>query len=508
MDPLLPATAVNPSTTMTVDQMLELVSGKHFKTKLWLLTGMTQFADAMELLLLSFLSAEIRCPFHLSTNDITLLQTCVLVGMFIGSNLTGKYSDSFGRRPGVILSLILTVVGGLAATFATTFTMILIARFVVGLGVGSAPVALTLFTEFLPTTSASTSTSENRGRSLIIFFLFFSVGALFESLVAWATLSTFYRWRALLLVSALPSLLLLMVTPTWLPESPRWLIARSDGAEAMKVVRQVARANGLESALPSGEIHLVEETGDGGGNDLGPEWQGTGAEGGGSNTSTTITLSVLFFLMASLYYSIVLLGTAIVDEEGGGGGSSGGSGGSRHNDTRFCNGTMAPTHKTGDFVSLVVTNGAELPGLWVAYILLDRIGRKRTIQFFFAACSVFCMLLLLTTFTTSASSLWLTTVIVFGARGSALGFNQSLWIYTTLYYPTSMRTRGVGFTSSMARVGSLLAPIIVNQGGRAGGLRMIATLCVGLALGSLFVVSKFLPADVKQRERRSHILQF
>ena len=150
-------------------------------------------------------------------------------------------------------------------------------------------------------------------------------------------------------------------------------------------------------------------------------------------------------------------------------------------------------------MSLVVTNGAELPGLWVAYILLDRIGRKKTIQFFFGACSLFCTCLLLTTFTSSASTLWLTTMIVFGARGSALGFNQSLWIYTALYYPTSVRTQGVGFTTSMARIGSLLAPLIVNQGGHVGGLRLIAGLCVGLAFVSLIVVSKFLPTDETER---------
>ena len=495
----LPATALANPTTMTVDQVLTLVSGKQFIGKLWLVTGMTQFADAMELLLLSFLATEIRCPFHLNSYDITLLQTCVLIGMFIGSNLTGKYSDSFGRRPAVILSLALTVVGGLAATFASTFTIILFARFVVGLGVGSAPVALTLFTEFLPT--ASVSRTETRGRSLIIFFLFFSVGALFETLVAWATLSTFYRWRALLFASALPSVLLLIITPCWLPESPRWLlIARGDTAAAMKVLHQVASANG--SKLPSGVIRLVVEADDGNGGDGDDgggngNGNGNGKEGGGTKmtttttTTTTIALSILFFLMASLYYSIVLLGTAIID---GGNGSGG------NNDTRSCNGTVAPTHKTGDFVSLVVTNGAELPGLWVAYILLDRIGRKKTIQFFFGACSLFCTCLLLTTFTSSARTLWLTTVIVFGARGSALGFNQSLWIYTALYYPTSMRTRGVGFTTSMARIGSLLAPFIVNQGGHVGGLRLIAGLCVGLAFVSQIVVSKFLPTDVKQRE--------
>jgi MFS family permease len=186
--------------------------------------------------------------------------------------------------------------------------------------------------------------------------------------------------------------------------------------------------------------------------------------------------------MASLYYSIVLVGSAIVDNN-------------VQNQTFSCNlknssgAAVPPTHSTGEFISLVVTTGAELPGLWVAYMLLDRIGRKRTIQFFFGACAFFCALLfVLTTFVLSPS-LWMSTLVVFGARGSALGFNQSLWIFAALYYPTATRTRGVGFTTSMARIGALLAPVIVN----GTEMNLVAGICVALAILSLSVTTLCLP---------------
>ena len=494
-----------PKSTITINEALRTVSGTQFSAQLALLTGLTQLADAMELLLLSFLASEIRCPFQLNQYDVTLLQTCVLIGMWIGSNATGIFSDSFGRKPAVIISLVCTVFGGLASTFALNFKTIVTARFVVGLGVGSAPVALTLFTEFLP----SKQEEETRGRTLIMFFSFFSIGALFEALVAWATLSTRWRWRALLLASVSPSILLLIVSPFYLVESPRWLVTKGRLQEALDILRYVGQINN-RGHLPSG-IELIEDDEDDdedGKGDVG----GNGEDGNTSllksliddknledkeekeedvrrvgvisnTTTTTVALSVLFFLMASLYYSIVLVGSAIVETKS----INGTIRCSFKNGTNSTN--IPPTHSTVEFLSLVVTNGAELPGLFVAYILLDRIGRKKTIQVFFASCGIFCIALWVTTLSSKTSPLWLKTLIVFGARGTALGFNQSLWIYTALFYPTNVRTRGIGFTTSMARIGALVAPIVVNQ----GSLQIVAGVCVGLAFFSLLVTTKFLP---------------
>ena len=483
METLLP-----PKATITVNDALILVSGTPFSARLWLATGMTQFADALELLLLSFLASEIRCPFHLSTYSITLLQTCVLIGMWLGSNVSGVLSDKVGRKPTLILSLACTVAGGLAATFAMDFDTILVCRFVVGLGVGSAPVAITLFTDFLPFQFEQ----ETRGRTLVGFFVFFSIGAVFEALVAWATLSSVWRWRALLFVSVLPSVFLLVAIPFFIPESPRWLVSQGQTDRALKVLKYVSRINHGSRKNPLfGVASLIEGDEEDEGDAAGATQMKCVEEDRRPNqstapptTQTTITLSVLFFLMASLYYSIVLVGSTIVDN---------------HANSTMANNTCNssnPAHTTGEYVSLVVTNGAELPGLFVAYLLLDRIGRQKSIQVFFGACGVCCIALLVSTSFSQPSPLWLRTLIVFGARAAALGFNQSLWIYTALFYPTKQRNRGLGFTTSFARVGSLLAPVIVNVGGSSsGGLSVVAGLCVCLSLVSFVVTRMCLPKD-------------
>ena len=489
---------------ISLDDALRLVGGDDpgsaFRRRLWLLTGLTQFADALELLLLAFLAAELRCPWALSEYDVTLLQTLVLLGMALGGNAVAVASDRWGRRPATILSVAMAVAGGLAASAAPSFAVLLCARFVVGAGVGAAPAALTLYVEFLPAPNRVEALGvirdERRGAALVGFFVFFSVGALFEALIAWLTLSglppALRGWRALLLASVSPSVGLLACMPFWLPESPRWLLRKDtpDPRTALRVLDVMARTNQVR-LLPRGTrltLHGRE----------GADAVGAASEeaadvmgGGGGRArpgATTVVLCLLFFLMAALYYSIVLLGTSITKAGGG----------AAHPAT--CNSTAAPHHSNAEFVSLVVTNGAELPGLFVAFLLLDRIGRKRTIQFFFLVCGAFCAALWAiaagvshtATSASPASNLMWRTAVVFGARGAALGFNQSLWIFTSLYYSTRVRTRGLGLTTSMARVGALLSPAMVNL---IGGLDVVAGLCCGLALTSWAAVTWCLPGD-------------
>ena len=226
-----------------------------FQRRLLAFAGTTQLADAMELTMIAFLAGEIKCPWGLSKGDMALLQTLVLIGMGIGSNVTGWVSDRFGRKPATALSIVAAALGGVAAVFSPNFGFLIVCRTIVGCGVGAAPAALTLYTDFLPVPDAgvgndSDKNREHRGRKLILFFSFFSIGAILESLVAWATLSTpSLGWRGLLAVSAVPSVLLAMGLP-WVPESPRWLLDRGDLDQATTILDRVERINsGVASAV-------------------------------------------------------------------------------------------------------------------------------------------------------------------------------------------------------------------------------------------------------------------
>ena len=140
----------------------------------------------------------------------------------------------------------------------------------------------------------------------------------------------------------------------------------------------------------------------------------------------------------------------------------------------------------------------ELQGLFLCFLLLDRIGRRLTITYMFLATAA-CVGLIpvlwaanscaahATTATTAATATttpaatpaaandaaatppsldcplsplldWLQSFLLFVARACSLAFNQSLWIYATEAYPASVRSSGLGVTTLFARVGGALSP--------------------------------------------------
>ena len=69
----------------------------------------------------------------------------VTVGAAQGALIGGNVSDNFGRRPVLIASDVFFTVGSLAASLAPTIWCLMLARFILGLGVGIASKIVPLY---------------------------------------------------------------------------------------------------------------------------------------------------------------------------------------------------------------------------------------------------------------------------------------------------------------------------------------------------------------------------
>jgi DHA1 family bicyclomycin/chloramphenicol resistance-like MFS transporter len=76
-------------------------------------------------------------------NDRQAVVSVVFLGMAIGQLIYGPFSDSTGRKPVIFFGIMLFVVGCLMCIFATTYTTMLVGRFLQGVGV-AAPRNLTV----------------------------------------------------------------------------------------------------------------------------------------------------------------------------------------------------------------------------------------------------------------------------------------------------------------------------------------------------------------------------
>ena len=226
----------------TAVEALDHVGFGKFQIRALCFVGFAWAADAMEMMLLSFIGPAMRCEFGVSSDAEGALTSVVFVGMMLGAPAWGVVSDARGRKPALLFSATTTLAAGIGSALGGSFGSVLFFRFVVGVGLGGVPVAYGLFMEFLP--------SENRGARLSYIEAFWTLGSMLESALAWIVLPR-HSWRVLLLISAAP-LLGLIACIFIVPESVLYSVNAGRMEEAKETLRRVAATNG--KSLPQGEL--------------------------------------------------------------------------------------------------------------------------------------------------------------------------------------------------------------------------------------------------------------
>lgn len=92
-----------------------------------------------------------------------------------------------------------------------------------------------------------------------------------------------------------------------------------------------------------------------------------------------------------------------------------------------------------DYVKLLWTTLAEFPGTILSMVLIDRIGRKRTMAvqaFLFGLATLAVM--------ECGANKTVLVLALFGARGFTSGLFQTVYVYTPEVYPTKMRALALG----------------------------------------------------------------
>ena len=88
----------DPSSVHTVDEALSTIGFGNFQTVLLLYGALGWVAEAMELMILSFIGPVLQSEWGLSSSKESLISTVVFAGMLIGAYLWGHISDNWGRK--------------------------------------------------------------------------------------------------------------------------------------------------------------------------------------------------------------------------------------------------------------------------------------------------------------------------------------------------------------------------------------------------------------------------
>jgi MFS transporter, SP family, major inositol transporter len=169
---------------------------------------------------------------RLTPADEGLVTAALLLGAALGALVAGRLADRIGRRQTLWLLAGTFVAGAIACALAPDRAALAAFRFLLGLAVGGASVVVpTYLAELAPPALRGRLVTQNELMIVSGQLLAFAVNAVIAQV--WGESHVVWRW--MLGVAAVPGIAL-GIGAVFLPESPRWLIARARGAEAEAVL--------------------------------------------------------------------------------------------------------------------------------------------------------------------------------------------------------------------------------------------------------------------------------
>lgn len=395
--------------TITIEQGLKTAGVGRFQYRLFVIFGLVWMADAMQVLSIGFSAPSIAKTFGLTIPQALQTGTLFFVGMLIGAFAFGRLADRIGRRPVMMIAVIIDAVAGVASAFAPEFAWLLFLRFLTGVGVGGTlPVDYTMMAEFLP--------ADRRGRWLVLLESFWAVGTILLAILAlFASSYGEDAWRIIFFVTGIPALVG-VVLRFYVPESPLYLNRIGKSTEARQVLQRVAEANG--NTVQIGELAPQAL-----------ERKSVFALFGTGLARRSVSLLVAWLLISVAYYGVFVYLPVKLSAEGFG----------------FMRGQ--------EF--LIVLALAQLPGFALSAYGVERWGRKPTLIGFLLLSAVGCLLY----------SLGTSTALIVGSTllmsFALLGTWGALYAFTPEVYPTDLRASGMGMAGAVARLGGLFAPAII-----------------------------------------------
>jgi len=192
-----------------------------------LLAGVLGWAsDAFDAMLYPLVLSLVMRDLALSKTAAGWVGTLTLLASGIGGVLFGWFADRRGRKFALIASMVAFSVCSFASGLATSFAMLAVARFALGVGMGGVwNSGATLVAETWPT--------EGRAGAISMVQSSFALGFAAAALVA-GPVAQYYGWRAVFFVGILPAVFTLWIR-SGVPESQMWLARKAARDEALGV---------------------------------------------------------------------------------------------------------------------------------------------------------------------------------------------------------------------------------------------------------------------------------
>ncbi|MDO5735850.1 MAG: MFS transporter [Propionibacteriaceae bacterium] len=441
---------------LTRAQRLDRLPYTRKHNKLLMGSGVGWALDAMDIGLISFIMTALAKHWSLGDTELSVLGSIAFVGMAVGASVGGLMADRIGRRQVFALTLLLYGVATGLSALSTGLVMLVILRFIVGIGLGAElPVASTLVSEFAP--------KRIRGRIVVALESFWAIGWLAAAIIGFNLVpASDNGWRWAQALGAIPAAWALVVR-FGLPESVRFLESKGRHIDAEAVVAEFEEAAGAPTPPHEKASEVQARPVKVGWRDLWtPRFR-----------RSTIALWLTWFGVNFAYYGAFIWLPTLLYQSG-----------------------MTLVRSFGFTLYMTI---AQLPGYLLAAILVEVWGRRPTLAVFLGGSAIGAILFGMAPQIAAAvapgndAAFYAITL----SAGCTLSFFNlgawgALYAVTPEVYPTSMRASGAGAATAFGRIAAMSAPLFVPFLKGAGGLPLVFSL-----FGAMFVMamiaSLFLP---------------
>jgi MFS family permease len=479
-----------------INRALQDMGMGRYQWQLFALCGGGWMADNLWLQGVALTLPQLSAEFGVSETEVRYTTLALFLGLCIGASFWGTASDVVGRRLAFNFTLFIAGAFGLASGGGPNWIGTCGLYACIGLGVGgNLPVDGALFLEFLPQTS---------GNLLTLLSVFWPVGNLIASLLAWAYIPNFscpsntplgqcakednMGWRYLILTLGAITFTMFVARFFFfhLYESPKFLLSRGRQAEAVATVYGIAHYNKTTTWLTEDIM-----------NQIGGDPEATTEDVKMSTLEIVkhslsrfsmkrfktlfqdkkigLTTGLLWFQWATIGMAYPLFNAFLPQYLAS-------AGGGIENDTSTV------------YRNYAITAIVGVPGSLIACWTVDLkyVGRKGTMAIATVITGVFVFL-----FTISSDSDFQLAFTCLEAFFQNIMYGV-LYAYTPEVFPAPIRGTGTGMSSFLNRVAGLCAPIVAIQ---AGGSNPKAPI---YASGGLFIAAFFsmliLPIETRGKQ--------
>jgi len=358
-----------------------------------------------------------------------------LLGLTVGALAFGPIADRFGRKPVIIVSSLMFGAFAFATPVVQSLDGLMVMRFLTGLGLGGAmPNIIALTSEYAP--------KHRRATLVTLMFCGFPLGAVLGGLIS-AKLMAHYGWPVVFYLGGVLPIVVLPLLMLWLPESIRFLVARrADPARPLGILRRLDPAGRYGDDT---RCVLPEQTAEG--SPISQLFTGGRAAG-------TMLLWVVFFCNLLILYFLINWLPSVLQQAG------------------------LPIERA--IIATVVLNAGGIVGGLMLGRLVDSRPPFGILTFAYMAAAALVAGIGLV----ASSPIPVLMLTIFATGFFVIGSQYCMNALAANYYPTALRSTGVGWALGIGRIGSIIGPVV-------GG----AMMAMGWDTGQLFMATA-MPAVV------------